>query len=82
MNEEFNKRNITSVSEWNAEQEKILAIYMEALPYIEKAHEMSPETFDFVETLKALTFRLRDEEGIMPKYEKYNKLYDELKSKQ
>ena len=82
VNEEFNKRNITSISEWNAEQEKILAIYMEALPYIEKAHEMSPETFDFVETLKALTFRLRDEEGIMPKYEKYNKLYDELKSKQ
>lgn len=82
MNEEFNQRNITSAAEWNAEQEKILAVYSEALPYIEKAHEMSPETFDFVETLKALTFRLRDEEGVMPKYEKYNKIYEELKAKQ
>lgn len=81
MNEEFNQRDIKSRAEWNAEQAKILAVYMEALPYVEKAHEMSPETFDFVETLKALTFRLRDEEGVMAKYEKYNKLYDELKSK-
>jgi hypothetical protein len=42
---------------------------------------MKPE-FSFVETLKALTFRLRDQEGMMEKYEKYNAIYKELKDKQ
>lgn len=84
MNEEFNQNSssITSNKEWNEALDKIIDVYKEGLPYIEKAYEMKPEEFDFVETLKALTFRLRDEEGMMEKYEKYNALYKELKDKQ
>lgn len=81
MNEEFNKRDIKSIKEWDEGQASILAVYNEALPYMEKAYEMKPE-FSFVETLKALTFRLRDQEGMMEKYEKYNAIYKELKDKQ
>lgn len=82
MNEEFNKRDIKSNKEWNEGQDAIIAVYKEALPYLEKAYEMKPDTFDFIETLKALTFRLRDEEGMMEKYEKYNAIYNEMKDKQ
>ncbi len=81
MNEEFNQRDIKSHKEWNEGQASILAVYNEALPYMEKAYEMKPE-FSFVETLKALTFRLRDQEGMMEKYEKYNAIYKEMKDQQ
>ena len=81
MNEEFNQRDIKSSKEWNEEMDKILAVYKEGLPYMEKAFEMKPE-FNFVETLKALTFRLRDEEGMMEKYEKYNSIYKEMQANQ
>ena len=81
MNEEFNQRDIKSSKEWNEGQAAILAVYNEALPYMEKAYEMKPD-FSFVETLKALTFRLRDQEGIQEKYEKYNNIYKEMKAQQ
>ncbi len=81
MNEEFNQRDIKSSKEWNEGQAAILAVYNEALPYMEKAYEMKPD-FSFVETLKALTFRLRDQEGMMEKYEKYNNIYKEMKDQQ
>ena len=81
MNEEFNQRDIKSSKGWNEEMDKILAVYKEGLPYMEKAFEMKPE-FNFVETLKALTFRLRDEEGMMEKYEKYNSIYKEMQANQ
>ena len=81
MNEEFNQRDIKSNKEWNEGMDRILAVYKEGLPYMEKAFEMKQE-FSFVETLKALTFRLRDEEGMMEKYEKYNSIYKEMQANQ
>ena len=42
---------------------------------------MNPNDKRTVESLKALTFRLRDEEGMQAKYEKYNKIFEELNAK-
>ena len=80
MNDEVNKRDYKSNEEWKADQAKVTATYMESVPYLEKSLELRPNDFTTVETLKVLTFRLRDEEGMMPKYEKYNKAFEALKA--
>ncbi len=82
MSEEINQRDYKSSAEWKADSEKVTEVYKQALPYLEKAYELNPKDFSTVETLKILTFRLRDEEGIGPKSEKYTKIYNEMKAAQ
>ena len=81
LNEEINKRDYKSAAAYNEDQKGVNAIYMEAIPYLEKAYELNPEDFTTVETLKVLCFRLRDEAGIMEKYDKYNKIFEEMNAK-
>lgn len=80
LSEEINKRDYKSSAEWKADAAKVTEVYKEAIPYLEKSFELNPQEFSTVETLKILTFRLRDEEGMMDKYTKYNKLYEEMKA--
>ncbi|MBR3775855.1 MAG: hypothetical protein IKL12_07095 [Alistipes sp.] len=47
---------------------------------MEAAYKLDPKHQGVLETLKSLTFRLRDEEGMMAKYEQYNKALNELKA--
>lgn len=82
MNEEMNKRDYKSNTAWKEDQQKVTEAYKEAVPFLEKAYELNPNDLRTVESLKALTFRLRDEEGMQAKYEKYNKAYEELSAKQ
>ena len=44
----------------------------------EYAHEIMPQNPDPVQLLKTLCYRLRDEPGMMEKYEKYNELYKQM----
>ncbi len=72
LNKEFNARPYSSQAAYDADLKLVNAVYMKALPCFEKAlalKENDPETLGF---LKSLCFRLRDEEGMMPKYEQYN----------
>ncbi len=80
LNEEISKRDYKSNAEWKADQDKVIASYKAAVPVLEAAYELNPNSMPTVETLKVLTFRLRDEEGMMPKYEKYNKAYEAMKA--
>ncbi len=57
-------------------QKEITDKYLDAVPELEKAYELAPNSKPIVETLKLLTFRLRDENGMMAKYEKYKKAFD------
>lgn len=82
MNEEVNKRDYKSNAAWKEDQQKVTEAYKEAVPYLEKAYELNNNDLRTVESLKALTFRLRDEDGMQAKYEKYNKIYEELNAKQ
>ena len=82
MGEEINKRDYKSNAEWKADSQKVTETYKEAVPFLEKAYELNPKDFSTVETLKILTFKLRDEDGMMDKYTKYNKLYEEMKAQQ
>lgn len=81
LNNEFNQRDYKSNDEFKADQAKIIAVYKEAIPYLEKSYEANPKNLSTLEVLKSLTFRLREEEGIQAKFDKYNKLFNEAKNK-
>ena len=82
VNRVFNSRldSINSQEEYQAGLKEVNTAYMKALPWLEKAMELKPESVDCAEYLKILCFRLRNEEGVMDKYNKYNALYKKLKS--
>ncbi|MBR6662605.1 MAG: tetratricopeptide repeat protein [Alistipes sp.] len=79
LNNEFNQRDYKSNDEFKADQAKITAVYKEAIPYLEKSYEANPKDVRTLEVLKSLTFRLREEDGIQAKFDKYNKLFNEAK---
>ena len=64
--------------DYNAEVEKINLVYAEAIPWFERALEIVPGDRACIEGLSSLCFRLRDMEGMMPKYEKYKAMKDAL----
>lgn len=79
LNKEFNTKEFSSSEEYDAERKKVSDAYMKAVPYLEKALELQPENADCAQYLKELCFRLRDEEGMMEKYNKYNTIFKKLK---
>ena len=78
LNQEANEKEYTNAGEYEADQKEILSIYSQAVPYLEVAHEIMPQNPDPVQLLKTLCYRLRDEPGMMEKYEKYNELYKQM----
>lgn len=82
MNDAIGKNTYNSQSAYDADQKAVTDIYMQAVPYFEKAHEINPDHFETIQLLKQLCFRLRDEEGIMDKYNKYNALFQQAQANQ
>lgn len=80
MNDEMNTRDYKSNADFQADQKKVIEAYKPAVPILEAAHKLDPKHTGVLETLKSLTFRLRDEEGMMAKYEQYNKALNDLKA--
>ena len=80
MNDEMNSRDYKSNADFQADQKKVIEAYKPAVPVLEAAYKLDPKHMGVLETLKSLTFRLRDEEGMMAKYEQYNKALNELKA--
>ncbi len=80
-NRAFNARldSINSQEEYQAGLKEVNNTYMKSLPWLEKALELKPESADCAEYLKVLCFRLRNEDGMMDKYNKYNAIYKKLK---
>lgn len=78
LNTIANEKDYTSMEEAEADQRTILAVYAEAIPYLEVAHELAPQNTDPVRLLKTLCYRLRDEEGMMEKYQKYDALLKQM----
>ena len=60
---------------YNAENDKINLVFAEAIPWLERAHEIKPDDVPTIEFLNSLCFRLRDMEGMMDKYNKYHPLF-------
>ncbi len=80
-NRVFNTKldSFTSTEEYMAERKIVRSIYMQSIPYLEKAHELKPDNADCAQILKEVCFQLREEEGVMDKYNKYNAVYKKLK---
>ena len=80
-NRAFNARldSINSQEEYQAGLKEVNTAYMKSLPWLEKAIELKPDSVDCAEYLKVLCFRLRNEDGIMDKYNQYNALFKKLK---
>ena len=79
LNKEMNEKQYSSQSVYDADLKVVNDVYKEAVPWFEKAHQIKPEDLDTLEFLKSLCFRLRDEPGIMEKYNTYNALYKQVK---
>lgn len=79
LGEEMNKKSYTSQATYDADYAVVNDAYRAAIPFLEKAHTLNPANVGVVETLKSLCFRLRDEEGMMDKYNTYNSLLKEMK---
>ena len=73
--ETLNSNSNLSYDEYEAEYAKINLIYAQAVPWLEKAHEINPNDRGTIEFLNNLCFRLRDMDGMMEKYNKYHELY-------
>jgi tetratricopeptide (TPR) repeat protein len=74
MLDELNKNVNMSNQAYNEAAAAINSVYAEAIPWLEKAHELNSSDAGTVEYLKNICFRLRDE-GMQSKYEKYNEIF-------
>lgn len=79
LNKEMNEKQYSSQAAYDADLKGVNDIYMAAVPWFEKAHQLKTDDLDTLEFLKSLCFRLRDEPGIMEKYNTYNDLYKKAK---
>ncbi len=79
QNQIINDKQYTSQSAYDADLEVVNDIYRQAIPAFEKALEIQPNSVDTLESLKALCFRLRDDAGMMDKYNKYNDAWNAAK---
>ncbi len=79
QNNVINEKQYTSQAAYDADLEAVNAIYRQAIPAFEKALEIQPNNVDTLESLKAICFRLRDEAGMMDKYNKYNEAWKAAK---
>ena len=77
--EALNSDSSLTYDEYEAKNAKINLIYAEAIPWLEKAHEINPTDGATIEYLNSLCFRLRDMDGMMEKYNKYHELYMQMR---
>ena len=79
LNKVMNEKQYSSQAAYDADLKAVNEVYLAAVPWFEKAHQIKPDDVDTLEFLKSLCFRLRDEAGIMDKYNTYNALYKQAK---
>ena len=73
LNKVMNEKQYSSQAAYDARSEdRQRGLSWPLVPWFEKAHEIKPEDVDTLEFLKSLCFRLRDEPGVMDKYNTYN----------
>ena len=79
LNTEMNQKQYSSQAAYDADLKSVNEVYMSAIPWFEKAHEIKPEDVNTLDFLKSICFRLRDEAGMMDLYNKYNELFKQAK---
>lgn len=80
--DELRTMTITSRTQYQKALAEANAFYEEAVTPLERAYEIEPTEVATVELLKNLTFRLRDNEEMNTKYEKYDAIYKNMKGEE
>ncbi len=79
LNDAISSKTYTENAAYAKDIEEANSVYAAAIPILERAHELKSDDLATVEYLKSLCFRLRDLDGIMDKYNKYNDLFNQMK---
>ncbi|WP_295915329.1 tetratricopeptide repeat protein [uncultured Alistipes sp.] len=79
MNKVMNEKQYSSQAAYDADLKAANEVYMQAIPWFEKAYELKSDDFNTLDMLKQLCFRLRDEPGVQEKYDKYFPLWKAAK---
>ena len=74
----MNSRNYTNAAEQKADQQKVNNYYKSAVGFLETAYQLDSKHKPTIQALQLATFRLRDEAGMMAKYEKYKAALEAL----
>ena len=78
---ELNSKQYSSQAAYEEDLKVVNAVYKEAIPWLEKAHELNPKDVNALELLKSLCFRLRDDDPeLNNKYEIYNELFKQAQA--
>ena len=78
LSKEMNNKQYKDNAEFQADQQKVNDSYKAAIPLLESAYAAAPNDKRIIQALVMTTFRLRDEDGMMAKYEKYKKALEAL----
>ena len=78
LSKEMNNKQYKDNAELQADQQKVNDSYKAAIPLLESAYAAAPNDKRTIQALVMITFRLRDEDGMMAKYEKYKKALEAL----
>lgn len=76
--EKMNNTEYLRQADYDADYNATNDAYRAALPWLEKAYSLQPTNRSVVETLKVIYFRLRDEAGMMDKYNEFNTLLQQM----
>lgn len=80
---ELNAKQYSSQAAYEEDLKAVNAIYKEAIPWFEKAHELNPQDINSLDFLKSICFRLRDDDpDLSKKYETYNALFKQVQAQQ
>ena len=74
----MNGRNYKDAAEQKADQQKVNNYYKSAVGFLETAYQLDSKHKPTVQALSMIAFRLRDEAGMMAKYEKYKAALEAL----
>ena len=74
MFRDANAKTYSGQAEYDAALKEVNEVYAKSIEPLEKAHALNPTDKAYVEYLRSVCFRLRDMEGMMDKYNKYNDL--------
>ncbi len=78
LNGEFTKQVYSTKEEYETALATVNKVYVKAVAPLEKALNLKKGDANTIELLKNLTFRLRDEPGMMDKYNQYKDMFDAL----
>lgn len=78
LEKEMNGRNYKDAAEQKADQQKVNDCYKSAVGFLETAYQLDSKHKPTIQALQLATFRLRDEAGMMAKYEKYKAALEAL----